>query len=220
MRNSRIWVLGFVLIAVAVVALGWFLGVSPRLDEAAAANAQAESVALENEVQQQRLATLQQQSENLPQLESELDALQVSIPPMPNLHDFFDHVDAAAKKRDVAVTNLTAGQPEMFTPVDGDAAGAPAGLYTISISMTAEGAADRLVAFVRDLYLGDRLLLMSNAGFTRELENPIPQWTLSGYLYVLEDPRITVVNDGLVDENAPAPTEPPPAEEPPPADGE
>ena len=63
MDKHRMWIVGAVLAIVAVLALGWFLGISPQLDEARAANTDRQNVEIQNAAYAAQLETLKKQFE-------------------------------------------------------------------------------------------------------------------------------------------------------------
>ena len=86
--SSRMWVLGAGLLTVAIVAMGWFLGVAPKLDQADAADQQRADVAAQNVVHQNEVTKIKKQYEQLPQLKSELAVLRSAVPADDDLSTF------------------------------------------------------------------------------------------------------------------------------------
>lgn len=120
------WVLGTVLLSLVVVALAWFLVISPVLDRAAQSRADAEQTRSQNVVQAQRLATLEKQFEDLPAFRAELDAIRGRIPTGDGVRELLQQIDAEAASAGLVVLTVAPGVPEEFFPAAPEAAAAPA----------------------------------------------------------------------------------------------
>lgn len=128
--KSSMWVIGTVLTSLAVLAAAWFLGVSPRLDSAAAMTLQAESEESRADQLDIQLAALKVDYDNLDEVRAELDALQLQVPQDTELADLVREIDALGAQSQVTITDVspspaTAVLPTTPTPTDGTAA-APA----------------------------------------------------------------------------------------------
>lgn len=130
MDKTRLWIIGSVLAMVVVAALGWVLGIQPQLDQSAAADAQTLQVEGTNTVSQGTLNKLRKDSEALPQLKSQLDALRLAIPAQSDTPAFMDELNslAAANGLTITVSQITDGQG--FVPPANPAAPAPAATTT------------------------------------------------------------------------------------------
>lgn len=208
--SNRLWVLGTVLVSIAIVVLGWFLGISPRLAEAEAASAEAASVDSQNLAQEAAIAMLKEQFADLDTLKSDLKKLQISIPATASTDKFFDQIVSAASTNSVVLDNITALEgavyggsvdpaaatdPNAVQPPDSTASdpnttasGLDSSLtgrfFTVGISIKVLGDADPVYAFVESLQKGGRLFLLTDVNFTTDGE---PGATLTGFLYVVTD---------------------------------
>lgn len=95
------------IIGVALIALGWFVILSPLLDRVADLDAQRAQIEAQNEVERGVLAEMKAQYENLDELVAELEALRVSVPGDQDLQAFFDHVAAAAGNSGVVLNSVS-----------------------------------------------------------------------------------------------------------------
>lgn len=116
MDRNRLWMLGSIVTMVAVVVLGWFLGISPQLDAMAAANATREQVESQNAVYEQKLATLKKQFENIGALQTELAGLREAVPSDAGIPAFVGQLDAISKQHDVRLTDISVSDGEPYTP--------------------------------------------------------------------------------------------------------
>ncbi|GGB94113.1 hypothetical protein [Cellulomonas carbonis] len=98
------WVLGTVALVAAMGAGSWFLGIGPVLDEAAQAQAQAESVEQANDLQQIKIDRLAKQFEELPAMRAELASLQVQVPTDAQLSAYLRDLERIAAERSVTIT--------------------------------------------------------------------------------------------------------------------
>jgi len=182
MSTLRLWVIGAVLIAVVVGAIGWFLGISPRLTEAAAAETERQSVIAVNAGYEEDLANLRELSERLPELQAELDEIRVSIPEEPELPDFLGQLNALAGNSGVALTDVTAETPELIDADIVEAAGVT-DLVAIPVLIKANGTSDNLTTFLEQIQFGERLMFARI--FKLEGGSDASTIEIGGYVFVL-----------------------------------
>jgi hypothetical protein len=101
------WVIGTVGLAVALSAGAWFLGISPVLDEASAAEQQAQSTRDSNQILQAKINRLAEQFENLDESRAELAALRTQLPTTPELSPYYRTVDELATARQITLVDIT-----------------------------------------------------------------------------------------------------------------
>jgi multidrug efflux pump subunit AcrA (membrane-fusion protein) len=95
------------IIGVALIALGWFVILSPLLDRVGELDAQRAQIEAQNEVERATLAEMKAQYENLDELVAELEELRVSVPGDQDLRAFFDHVAEAAGEAGVVLNGVS-----------------------------------------------------------------------------------------------------------------
>jgi Tfp pilus assembly protein PilO len=125
------------IIGLALIALGWFVILSPLIDRAAESDAQRAQVEAQNEVERAVLADMKAQYENLDQLLLELEELRLSVPGDQDLRAFFDHVAAAAGEAGVVLNDVSV---EVALPYA--AAVAEGGMVPPPVDETTEGATE------------------------------------------------------------------------------
>ncbi|MFF1878191.1 hypothetical protein [Leifsonia sp. NPDC058230] len=126
MDKTRLWIIGSAVAMVAIVALGWVVGVQPQLTAASAADAQTAEVQALNQKNAIVLATLQKQYKDLPALKEKLAGLTSSVPADVQMPAFIDELTAIAGANGVIFTKWTAADGQAYTPVEAPAAPAQA----------------------------------------------------------------------------------------------
>ncbi|MDY1005297.1 hypothetical protein [Curtobacterium sp. CFBP9011] len=145
MSRNRLMLLLAALTAVVVIVGGFFLGVRPQLDRAAAARSDASSIDATNAVTRAELDRLRDQAKTLPQQKDELAALRRSVPSTASSSAFISALNTTADQAGVTVSSLTVGDAQAYMPpVAADAnstAGTDSASATPSPSVTAAPAA-------------------------------------------------------------------------------
>jgi hypothetical protein len=190
MNRDRLWTIGG-LAAIAVVALaGWFLGISPIVAQASAANDQVASLNSANAANVSKLASLKAQYSNLGPLNTTLSSLRQSIPTDADMSAFITEINSLSSKYGVVLTTVTVNDATVFaaptpvTPVtpnadgstptptptptatpttaDTTTAAAPAatGLAVVPVVVNVDGSFENVVKFLGDLQTGTRLYLV------------------------------------------------------------
>ena len=111
--------------SVAVLALGWFLLVTPKNDQAAAVRAETETQLAANQQLQSKINLLTKQKKELPRLQGQLDAFARLIPNNPALPALVRALSDAAEKTDVDLVSVSPGVPAL-APATGGVPGAVA----------------------------------------------------------------------------------------------
>jgi type IV pilus assembly protein PilO len=139
--RDRYWLAGGGLGAVLLLAVAWFLLISPQNGETAGLRDQQMSTEAEITTLRHRLADLRNQQADLPQYQAELSRDRAALPSAPALSDFLRELQAAGAAVGVSVTGMTAG-----APAEAPAAGTR--LKVVTVSVTAVGGAGALTQFV------------------------------------------------------------------------
>lgn len=127
MDKTKLWMIGSVIVMVAVVALGWIVGVQPQLDAAAAAAAQTAQVNETNIAKKVVLERLQKDSANLPALKKTLSSLAASVPTTSANPAFMDELSGLAAANSVALSAWAIGDGQPYVAPAAPAAPATAG---------------------------------------------------------------------------------------------
>ncbi len=205
MNLNRITILVGSFAIVIIVALGWFVGISPKIAEADATAAQQQVVETQNTAQEAELVTLRAQFAQLDVLRADYGALQSSIPGDANGDDFVDQLQAAATATGVILTTASLGEPQAYIPfgetaapvadpaVEAPAAGSPAAgsstligkLYTVSVAVGVSGSTEQIYNFVGAMQSGSRMLIVNGSSF--DASESLSIGALTGYILVVVD---------------------------------
>ena len=200
MIATRVWSVGAVALIGAILALGWFLGISPLLAQKAAADAERASVEAQTVAQQATLQVMKADFENLDAILAELKPLEASIPSYEGVELFAAYVSTVAAQHELSVTTYVASEmPFGGAVVEGEAATTSSGtggpalqtaagtVYALPITIGFEGTPEALTDAVRTLQTGPRLFLVQNVSFARGSAGGTPSATVTGYLFLLTD---------------------------------
>lgn len=111
MNEHKVWTAMAVLVMVAVLALGWFLGIDPRLADARAADAERAQVERDNLAHEQTLAELARLERNLPALEAELAGLRAALPTDAAIPPLIGELDDLAVRNGMEIVSFTIDAP-------------------------------------------------------------------------------------------------------------
>ena len=210
--NNRIWVIAAVVGSLATLALGWFLGVSPRVAEIAAADAERFSIETINTQTEADIAALKADFDNVDDYQSDLDALRVSIPDDSDLTSYIRQLAGSSVTYGVAVTSFSPAAEIAFTPVGADGAAtaeASTNFFVVPVTVSVSGPINNILGFLYAMQGGDRLFLLT--GFTYQSVSTTGadefSATIDGFIYVLLGP-----NSGTITPTAPTAPNPVPTE--------
>ncbi|MCR6713317.1 MAG: type II secretion system protein M [Demequina sp.] len=124
-QNARSLVLLTILGAVVIIAIAWFLLISPVLSGAAEASEAAVQQESQNENTQIQVNKLKAQFASIDDYQTQLEALQVQIPTTQDYADLQRQFSAIAAAHDVVITSLSFGsaQPIEQSNVTDESAG-------------------------------------------------------------------------------------------------
>ncbi|WP_167138267.1 type 4a pilus biogenesis protein PilO [Diaminobutyricimonas sp. TR449] len=208
MNRSRLWIIGSVLVIIALVALGWFAGIGPRLAEARQADVERESVLSINAAHEATLAELKVLDKKLPALRDELTDLRAALPEDAAISTLLGQLNAIAEQNGVQLTSFTAETPAQFAaavapapvPDATDAAETeptpsapvivpiPVGsseFVTIPVSVAITGTSMGVEGFIESLQFGSRLVLVTDLVITTDASGGTSM--IEGFIYVLRD---------------------------------
>lgn len=167
------WVIGSVLAIVAVVAAGWFIGISPQLAAASSANSQRTSVMAANARNEILLAKLKRDYQNIDALKNQVSTLQESVPTSADISSFVTELNTLANARKVTLKSITVSDAKPYTPAtqlankSGTAASQTNPKITsknfviIPVQIGVTGDYGKVLDFVNDVQQGRRLFLVS-----------------------------------------------------------
>lgn len=208
----RIWTFAAVLAIIAILGLGWLLGVSPQLTAANTADNERVQVDAQNQQAQVALLQLQADAERLPELEARFDELSAEFPSSVEYERVIEELFGEVGSAGLVLTSLTIDEPTIFDPDGtgiGDDGTIPAGtLLEVVTRVQVQGGVDGMLAFVQSLQESARFAVVDSVSFSGG-ETPTTSITLR--VYVIASEALTpgvVAGDTPVDEPA-APGEAP-----------
>lgn len=110
------WVAGTVLVAVAILALSWFVLISPVVSDTATAAEDTQAAEDRNVILQQQLTRLQAQYEQLPELRAERDELAQEIPSTQSTSDFLRLATSLAEAAGTTIVDVAIDTPLDVVP--------------------------------------------------------------------------------------------------------
>jgi type IV pilus assembly protein PilO len=150
--------LGGVLAAALLIAVGWFLAVNPKKAEIENFRAQKASTETQLVVLKRRLSELDEENKKLPQYRATLKRNKEALPSDSGVPDFLRQLQDSGELVGVTVTGVTVTAPEQV---------AGTGVYSLPITVTAEGVADELGRFLDQLQrVQPRAVLIQSANMT------------------------------------------------------
>lgn len=221
--NNRIWILGTAILAIAIIALGWFLGISPKLAEAGIADTQTKDVTAVNDAYAIDLAGLIEQFEGLDEVKDELLAVRESMPDEGQYADFIRQLGTTSAVTGIEVLAIQFDIPSPWvvgatTPIVGapetPAATAVEGaLVVIPVSVTTRGPKVGQLGYIELMRTGSRLFVTTGFAMLKEDETT-HTLNMQGLIYAYRDPAVPFVPK-VVDPTAvvPAPVETPAPED-------
>ncbi len=109
--SSTPWIMGAVILVIAIIAGGYFLGISPKLSEADEIRGNAEDVEASNGVLRTRISHLAVQAEDLEEARAYILALQEGIPAEWEQPALIDEISAAATNAGIFLANIEMADP-------------------------------------------------------------------------------------------------------------
>ncbi|MEC5152208.1 hypothetical protein [Cryobacterium sp. GrIS_2_6] len=182
MDKNRIWVIGSVVVMVAVLAIGLLLGIQPQLAAVATADQARAAVEASNAGQAAVLAKLKSDYAGIDALKAELVPLQASVPSGTEMPSFVTQLDALAGSKSVTLTGMTVSDAVPYaapaalasTGTDSATTGTPAAVMpvtnaqitattfaSLAVSITVTGSYAHALDFISGLQSGQRLYLVT-----------------------------------------------------------
>jgi Tfp pilus assembly protein PilO len=176
------------LIIVAVSAAGWQFLLSPRLDQAAMINAEAEQVETATLSTMAKYTDLRRKAEELPAAAQEAKVLFASMPREADLPEFLNQITKAAEKSGIPPQDITTLSTGLPTPIDsGD--NPVVQLGTMSLSITVKGSLVEFRRFLDALVELDRSILVTSTNVTISQDDAqASQMSVQGTMFVMQSP--------------------------------
>jgi type IV pilus assembly protein PilO len=143
--------------AVALLAVGWFLLIGPQQSQTRDLHDQTDAAHDEAAGLQRRLAELRRQERDMPRYEAELATSRKALPAVPGTPAFVRQLQAAGDATGVSVNGVSVSEPT-----------AKEAVFTLPISLTAEGDAGQVEGFLDELQrVQPRAVLLTAVSTTR-----------------------------------------------------
>ena len=146
MDKNRLWVIGSVLVMVAILALGYVLGIQPQLKSASAARTERLTVVATNAEQALVLAQLKKDFAGIDLVRNELAPLALSVPRGTEMPAFIDQLSALAGRSQVTLSTIGVSEPVAYASVAPPVAEAPVADASPADGVAADAAVADLVA--------------------------------------------------------------------------
>jgi Tfp pilus assembly protein PilO len=175
---TRIWTLASVMIMIVVVALGWFLGMSPKLADAARFDAERQSVQVQNDVARAVIAQLQADFDNLDELLLELEGLREEFPTDAQYDDAVRELLTGLLSAGLGLQNIAINEPAPTTAavleagvepppteVDGDGVLPAGSLLRVPVAVTVNGPLASILAYIDALQKSPRFSIVTQGDY-------------------------------------------------------
>ncbi|TPW74775.1 type 4a pilus biogenesis protein PilO [Schumannella soli] len=139
--DNRIWLLITAVVAIAVLAGGWFLGAQPLVNSALESDQQRTTIQTQNETAKLQLSKLAAAKRDLTALESERDEVTASVPKSLAGADFLRSINAMATQNGVTVEEITFDNVTPYSAPTATAGGETAAPVDSSASPSASASA-------------------------------------------------------------------------------
>lgn len=176
--STRIWTFATVLIMIAVVALGWFLGISPRLADAARFEAERQSVQAQNDLARAVIAQLQADFENLDELLLELATLREEFPTDAQYDVAVEELLTSLLTAGLGLQNIAINEPAPTTPevlepdappppteIDGEGILPAGSLLRVPVNVTVTGPLSSILAYIQALQESPRFSVVAQGDY-------------------------------------------------------
>jgi hypothetical protein len=192
MNANRIFGLVTVLIVGAVLVLGWMLGVSPLLAQAAAADEQRVGVEQTNLAETAKLTQMKAQFDRLDEIEVELAKLRISMPAEVDFDFTYGLLSNYQSGTGATVNSIQTGEALPYGAATGAEVAtaatptvvAPSGFYTVPITITFDQVpVDRVLAYASAMQNGPRLFLVTSV-----MGEGGASSSITAFMFVMYDP--------------------------------
>jgi len=193
--NNAPWILGATIACVIIVALGYFFGISPKLDSAEVTTEYAEDQESRNDILAMEVQRLAAEYEKLDEHQKDIDTMRIGIPVHPRLPELFRDLDDLADQTNVTIAHTGPSTPEEV-PVTEEAAEifTASGLIAMPIDFDVTGNYDNVTDFIKKIQKDlPRHFLITALDYTPEddTDNQITNreyaLTIQGNLYALTE---------------------------------
>jgi hypothetical protein len=215
----RVWSFATVIVVIIAVALGWFLGISPKLAEAAQYDSERLAVQGQNEVARAVIAQLEADFERIDELRDELAQLRSEFPTQAEYDDAVEEFITTIVAEGVVLQNLQINEPSPGTAavlgpdesapepeIDGDGVLPVGSLLLVSTSITIFGSLDATLSFIDQLQQSPRFGIVPTWTFALAGGGGTGETTITLNIYVVSGEDLVEVEPADPVEPAPEPS--------------
>jgi hypothetical protein len=191
-KSEKTWVVGSALVGVLILAISWFMLISPKRTDAAALERQTTDAQLQNDVQRAKTSKLKKV--DMAAIVASLREGRASLPIESELTDFTRQVATTGSATGAAVKSIAIGTPTLYgdaATAAGASASASGNLYYIPITLVIDGTQGSDLAMLKAVqYSGQRRALVTSVALTSQAEagasgaNTSTQMTLQLQIFV------------------------------------
>lgn len=209
MNKNRLWLLGSTVAILAILAIGWVIGIAPQLSAASAANVDRANAITTNAKNQILLEKLKSDFANIDALKGQLTALRTSVPTQADISSFVTELNSLASTRKVILKSIVVSDAKAYAPVPSTAGSSPTSdpnvalpkldnskFIIIPVQISVSGDYGRVLEFINDVQMGKRLFLASSLSSTGSTNSKSSgdllvagsqkvDSSIGGYIYVL-----------------------------------
>lgn len=222
--STRIWTFGAVILMIAVVALGWFLGASPQLADASRFDAERANVRLQNDLARAAITQLEIDFEQIDELREQIDEMRAQFPAGAEYDDLIEEFLLGMVAQGLTLNTIAINEPAPTSTVFSETAPAsdgaepgsalPAGsLLRVSASVTVTGPLSSVLAYIDALQLSSRFSLVPTVDFSNGSTPGAEQATFTLIMFVVTSDAVESTDGSIEGETTPTPT-PSPSVEP------
>ena len=196
--TTRLWTFATVIIVIVLLALGWFLGVSPQLSAAAVATLERQNVATQNVALRAATDALAADFAAIDELREQLSEVEAEFPPFAEYDDFVETILVAVQ---AAGLTLNSAQVSIASPLSVDAVPDEEGLVaagtllSLPVSISVFGDVRSALVFADALQRSERFTFVNVVSFS-EGTTGNPATVVSVRYYMVSSTPISVDTNG------------------------
>lgn len=176
---TRIWTFASSIFMILVVALGWFLGASPKLAEAARFDLERTSVLAQNDLARITIAQLEADSEQLEDLREQLQQLRAEFPTQAEYDAATEEFIVSLLGAGLELQSISINEPSAVSAAAApdDEQGAtesevsgvlpPGSLLEIAVTVTVAGDLRAALSFIETLQVSPRFSIVPSGDFSQ-----------------------------------------------------
>ena len=158
---DRLWIFGGVAVVLVLAVISWLFVISPKYAEADTVRTEAADTELKISQLRKRITELEKDRARLPEFKRTLERNRNALPADSGVPDFLRQLQSSGDALNVSVGGINVSAPQLvngFTTV-----------YALPMTLTAEGSADNLGSFLRQLQdTQPRAVLIDSANMTSQ----------------------------------------------------